>query len=170
VDNFAIGDPLPEPVPAPPPAPVPTPQPTDNGVWLWIGLIVLLLVMRGGCAGITIGSPPPYVSPKPTVLIVEDESVEGRKALVGEQDDIMRSNLADGIRKSVEAAGGELQVLGVKNTVTLDSDWAKAAWAVADKVHLPSIVAASPKAGVAPQPLPKTVAETKTLLAPILVK
>jgi hypothetical protein len=96
-------------------------------LWLWIALIALLLVSRGGCTGITITSAPPYAATKPTVLIVEDESVEGRKALTGEQDDIMRSLLADGVRKSVEAVGGEIQVLGVKNTTELDSDWAKAA-------------------------------------------
>lgn len=141
-----------------------------SATWLWIGLIVLLLVMRGQGCNLPIETPPPYPATKPTVLIVEDESPEGRRKLPSEQDDIMRSLLPDGVRKSVEAAGGEFQVIGHNNTIDFETDWMKAAWQVADKTNLPSIVAASPKAGVKPQPLPKTVAETKALLAPLGVK
>lgn len=115
------------------------------------------------------GAPPAKVS-KLTVVAVEDDSPAARIALVGEQDDILRSLLPAGVRKSVEAAGGEFQVISKTNTATLDSANAAALFAVADKTHVPSIVAATPSRGVAPQALPVTVDATKKLLAPLGVK
>lgn len=133
-----------------------------------MALSLYLLLTSGG--GGSWGNAPSFAADKLTVLITEDDTPTGRLALVGEQDDIMRSLLPDGVRKSVESAGGEFQVLGKSNSVSLNTPNIQAAFSVADKSSLPSIVASNPKNGIKPQKLPATVAETKSLLAPLGVK
>lgn len=134
-------------------------------------LLALGLALSSGGKGCTIvGEGPSFVANKPTVLIIEDDSAEGRRKLTTDQDDFMRSLDTGSPRSQILAAGGEWQVLGWKNDVSLNDENIKAAWAVADKTNVPSIVASTPKVGIKPQPLPKTFAEGKALLAPLGVK
>ncbi len=117
-----------------------------------------------------IGNSPSFLADKLTVLILENETVAGRQALVGEQDDIMRSLADDGVRQQVLKIGGRFEVLSATNKVEFDNDAIKAAFSVADKTHLPSIVASDPKHGIKAQPLPMTMADAKKLLSPLGVK
>ncbi len=134
-------------------------------------LLALGLVLSSGGKGCSIGGESPaFAATVPTVLIVEDDTAEGRQKLTTDQDDFMRSNAVDSARSQIKAAGGEWQVLSKNADTTKDTPNIKAAWAVADKVNVPSIVAASPKIGIKPQSLPKTLPEENKLLAPLGVK
>jgi hypothetical protein len=144
------------------------------GKWFWVAILGLLLYSQyagqGGCTPI-IGQQPPYLSPTATFLVLEDATPEGRQKLLGEQLDILTSNADDGFTKTIEAAGGKVEILDYRNTVDESSAaWVKLAFPLAKKDELPTIVASSPRRGIAPQKLPLTLAEAKALALPVLAK
>ncbi len=146
------------------------------GTWFWVAILGLLVYTQyagqgGGCTSI-ISGPAPYVSPaQATFLLLEDATPEGRQKLTGEQLDIIASNDDAGFTKTVEKAGGAVKLLDANQPLGDSVDaWVKLAFAVANKTDLPSIVAAGPRGGIAPQKLPQTVVEAKALAAPLLAK
>lgn len=124
-------------------------------------LVIAWLILSHGIAG----APPPFAATKFSVLIVEE--TDQRAALTAEQLNILNGIAPGSVRDFVTTHGGDFRLLDKDNDVSQDADWVKAAWAVADKTHLPSIVAATPKAGVKPQGPLVTTADTLKLLSPL---
>lgn len=126
--------------------------------------IILLLLFGGGNSPFTPSSPPPYVSPNPTFIVDVNDVPQARIDLATTHPGVL-----DAIDDWAAEHKVEYRLTNANDTEPpkFDMDWVQAAWKVVDHTHPPSIVGASAKVGIKPQPLPKTPEEAVKLLTPL---
>lgn len=138
---------------------------TTDRRWMLLCIAGGLLLFFGG--GIVVGPVGPVGGdPFPTTLpaaamITYDGRAEVRKEFTDNY-----SGVAGYVQAWAAEKKGEFRLVDVNDTVgpAMDAEWVKAAFAVADKTNIPSIVVATPTKGIKPTPLPRTVADATALL------
>jgi hypothetical protein len=113
--------------------------------WLWLMFVGagLLLLIGGG----VIGSPPPFVTDKLAVLVIEESADRGN--YTQDQRNVITATDPKSVRATVEAKGGEFQV--IDDTIPADKlllapTWVQAAFKV-QRASKPWIVGATPSRG-----------------------
>ena len=135
-------------------------------VVLWLLAVWMAAGDGGGCSIPLVNDPPPFKAEKLCVLVVE-ETVDRNTYTPGQREAMLAVDGPGSIRGYVKSKGGEFLLWDKDQQPTQHSPaWvAEALKSRGDK--LPSIIAATPSAGLGPRELPKDAAETISLLKKI---
>jgi hypothetical protein len=134
--------------------------------WLLLCIFGVVVFLLSSTGGIVVGpvSAPPYKSDQPTFMVTISDTPQARVDLAKTHPGVLDAIDDWATERKVEY---RLDNAGDPAAPVFAMAWVQEAWKVADRAHPPSIVGASPKVGIKPQPLPATPEKALELLKPL---